>query len=163
MKSTPAVQPELLHIFHEEGLELFPLSRSVYNHYSAEDGRTLFVLQVRCGKAKIGIEEFEDLFHPEPWFEVILHRPVEEASLPVGAVLTLPVGYDYEYDENITNFYYASHTSIEEIRLEVISWTDGRARMRLDGLTGGAHGDADTRIALEADFTRDKSMRRSIK
>ena len=154
--------PDLLHVFHAEGLESFPPLRSVFNYYTAEDGRRLFVIHLRCGKPLIQIEEFRTVFHPEPWLEVIFHRSGEEAELSAGEVLALPVGYDYKHNENITNFCYASHDSIEELKLMVKSWDGDRTRLQLSGLTGAAHGSKDTKISFDIEFSRDTDLRRSF-
>jgi len=156
------IETGLLHLFHEEGVESFSIASAAYNICKEAD-RTFLVVSVRCRRATVIIQELEDLFHAEPWFEVIVDLADAEADLHEGAILYLSPGYDYVRDEHITNFYYASHMSIEELKIEVLRFDESSARLRIDGLTGAAHGDADTLFAIDSEFARDTNLKRSIR
>lgn len=152
----------MLRIRHKEGIEEYPSVRSVYNVATRDSGESEFIIRADFGPASRSIKRFQDLFHPKPWLEIVVPSRYFSGKLESGNTILMPEGYDYVNGENITNFLYASHESVEKISIKILEFSEERSVLLISGLTGAAHGAADTKIEVNAVFTRDNTLKRSF-
>jgi hypothetical protein len=165
--ASPPVTAGILSIEHLDfGLEQFRVDDASCNLYQSEDGIWEFVVNVSSSAAIKRSKELEDITPAEPNFEATALLHEDHLDLVVGRVITQKEGYDYERDENLSNIYYFSHNSIEELRIEITEVTDEWIDAKLTGsaVINGSNGvDPDSKISLRAKFKRDQSLKRGIR
>ena len=109
--------------------------------------------------------ELEDIVNAQPNFEATALLPEAELELVAGKIIIQKEGYDYNRDENLSNIYYFSHNSIEDLRIVFIEVTDDWIDAEISGqaVINGSNGNQpDAKISLRAKFKRDKELRRGI-
>lgn len=160
------MQTGLLSIEHMEfGLEQFKIDDARCNLYKDDDGVWEFVVSVSASKAVKRSSELEDVVNAQPNFEATAILPESELELVVGKVIAQKEGYDYKRDENLSNIYYFSHNSIEDLRIELLEVTDDWIEAELSGqavINGSNGNEPDAKISLRTKFKRDKELRRGI-
>jgi hypothetical protein len=160
------MQTDVLSIQHMEfGLEQFKVDDARCNLYKDEDGIWEFVVIVSTNEAAKRSAELEDVVNAQPHFEATALLREDELDLVAGKIIVQNAGYDYKRDENLSNIYYFSHESIEDLRIEFIEVADDWIDAELSGraIINGSNGNQpDAKISLRARFKRDKDLRRGI-
>jgi hypothetical protein len=164
----PTLSPEqeVLSIRHSEfGLEKFRIQDARCNLYQGDDGIWEFVFKVQSSDALLRSKELDQTSDGKPHLEATFVLPDDKIELSEGRSIYQPDGYDRIRDENITNLYYFSHNSIEELRVELITVTTDTVDARLsgEGVINGSNGTRpDSKFSLQATFTRDPTLERSF-
>jgi hypothetical protein len=162
----PQAEENVLTIEHMKfGTEKFKVETAACNLYQDKDGTWEFVVGVRCKKALLRSKELEEVTDPEPNFEATVVLPQDQLELTKGRIISQEAGYDYKRRLNITNIYYFSHESIENLRIELLEITDEwiDAKVSGDAVINGSNGTKpDSRISVRARFKRDKNLKRGI-
>lgn len=160
------MNPDILSIEHMEfGLEQFRISEAACNLYKTETGIWEFVVTVYSEEALIRSKELENIVDALPNFEATALLPDDGLDLIAGKTIAQKEGYDYDRDENLSNIYYFSHNSIEDLRVELLEVTDDwiDAKLMGEALINGSNGSLpDSTISLRTKFKRDKDLRRGI-
>lgn len=162
----PSAEPEVLVIRHLEfGLEKFRVQDARCNLHQEEGGVWEFVFSARSKGAILRSEELNDTIDAEPHLEATFVIRDGDIGLREGRTIYQPDGYDRVREENITNFLYFSHNSIEELRVELIRVSEDSIDALLTGeaVINGSNGTRpDSKFSLRAKFKRDANLVRSF-
>lgn len=160
------MQTDILTIEHLQfGEEQFEIECAAYNLYEGGDGIWEFVVKVTTGDAIMRTDELKDLVDAKPWFEATSIMEADDLALSAGDVIVQEQGYDYERDQNLSNFYYFRHESVEDLSFVIHEVSDTEIDATLTGQTiinGSSGNTCDSRITLRTRFLKDDSLRRGI-
>ncbi|MEM7102899.1 MAG: hypothetical protein AAF502_07215 [Bacteroidota bacterium] len=117
------MKANIFEIQHTEfSSEEFVISEPKYNLYKSEVGIWEFTISFNTSKALKRSPKLKDLVHAEPNFEATALMDPKDLKLETGKVITQKQGYDYERDEHLSNVYYFSHNSAEELEITIIEY-----------------------------------------
>lgn len=162
----PPAEGDILTIEHMKfGTEKFKVASAACNLYQDADGTWEFVVSVHCKEALLRSKELEEVVHAKPNFEATTVLSPDQLELTKGRVIAQEAGYDYKRQLNITNIYYFSHESIENLRIELLETTDEwiDAKVSGDAIINGSNGTRpDSKISVRAKFKRDNKLKRGV-
>jgi len=148
------------------GCELFAVKEASCNLCHGEDGVLEFVVKVATGPVIQRVKELEGVIDAEPWFEAAAVLPAQDLEIYEGRVIEQAAGYDYSRKENLSNFCYFAHESIEKLRIELHQVTEDWIDATVSGDTtvSGSNGtEPDAEISLRTRFRREKKLKRSFR
>jgi hypothetical protein len=157
----------LLSIQHlKHGLEQFKVKDARCNLYQHKDGVWEFVVKVVGGEATRRAKKLEEArADAMPKFEATALLPADELELVAGRVVTQREAFDHKRNVHLSNLYYFTHNSVDDLRVELIEVTDEWIDARVTGkaLVNGDDGmEPDATISVRVKFKRDKELRREI-
>jgi hypothetical protein len=152
------------HLKH--GLEQFKVKDARCNLYQDKDGVWEFVVNVTSGEETQRAKKLAAA-KPDaaPGFEATALLPADDLELVAGRVVTQREAFDHKRSVHLSNMYYFTHNSVEELRVELIEVTDKRIDAKVTGkaLVNGDNGmEPDATISVRVKFKRDMELRREI-
>ena len=160
------MEPNVLAIQHYRfGIEDFSISQARYNLYKHKDGVWEFVVAVQTGEALKRSKKLEKVLSAKPWFELTVLLKPDDLDLNPGKTLLQKEGYDRKRNQNLSNFYYFTHESVEEAKIRILEVGSDWIEAEVTGSTivNGSRGvTPDVRISVKARFVRDQSLRRGV-
>lgn len=157
---SPAMESGVLVIHYPgAGEDKFSVDEARFNLSQSDEGIWEFVINVTTDKALARSKHLEMIDDPQPNFEATALLKPDNLALPAGKIITQPKGYDPKRKEILSNFYYFSHESVEDLKVSILDseadWIEAEVegKVRLKG---------EARIELRTKFQRDPSLKRGI-
>jgi hypothetical protein len=171
MSSQSTIQNEMknniFEIQHAEfGEETFEIKDPTYNLYKTEDGIWEFIIKFETSKAIKRAEALEEVLDAKPNFEATAILSPKNLKLEAGSVICQKEGYDHEREEHLSNIYYFTHESVENLEVKIIEFhkdwiiITAKAKAVING-SNGHKPDADLFIH-KTKFQLDKELEREI-
>jgi len=108
----------LIILINELGEEQFEIVNAAYNIHQSEDEIWEFIIVFETGKSLKRIQELEEIIDAQANFEASIVLKKNQIEITKNKVFLQTSGYDEKRDENLTNFYYFAHYSIENIEVQ---------------------------------------------
>ena len=149
---------DVLYIEHDsDGLEMFRVSKAFWN-LKQTDGAWEFTVRVDSKEPLQRSEDLAEVITPEPNFEATAVLKPDELELKPGRVIVQQKGYDDARGINLSNYYYFHHSSVENVRIELLEVTKESILARVTGTSP----EGDAKLAALTTFKRESRGGRSI-
>ncbi len=165
MNAAATNKTDLLRLTRFNGVELFSVTEARYSIYD-DDGTTFVVFRVEAPTPVQLLEDTEEL-QGSPFWELVWRAPAaSQVTIAADSVFEIPSGYDDDYEEHVTNFYYCEHEGSDENCIQILTVSEVSVRARITGITIDVNfydgSKPPTRLEVETEFARDDTLRRSF-
>ena len=149
------------------GRETYPIREARWNLYHDDElDLPTLCITLRAGPGR-DLHEDTQTLRAQPHWELNLVRPgLDRDALQPGATFSIPEGYDDDQGGHVTNFYYCSHETTENNRIEILALDGSTLRVRLRGETLDVNYYDGSKppavLAAELDLTHDPETTRSM-
>jgi hypothetical protein len=116
------------------GVETYQLTSAEMMHYQTEDGWSLslhFETSLDCVKTTDDTLDYPS----QPNGDVYIHKTKFDLDRLVGQRFLVPHGYDDDYGDYVSRFYYFEHEELDNNVVEFIAMQYGRYHVRWTGTT----------------------------
>jgi hypothetical protein len=154
-------------IAHSEfGMEEFEIKNARYNICEAEENIWEFTLSFDTQAALKRADKLEAIIEAKPNFEATAILASNELDLWEGRIILQEEGYDEEREEILSNIYYFSHESVDDLRIEILAVNKDEILVNLSGkgIVNRSNGnEPDAIFTLNAvKFIQDKKLTRGV-
>ncbi len=159
---------ETVSLIHDEfGKEEFSIANASYNLTEVEQDLWEFTICFETEESIIRVPQLEEaISDPKPHFEATALLNASSIELFDGKVIEQTESWDYDREENLSNVYYFEHANLENLKVEILKYTDEFIKVLVSGRTliNGSNGNNPDATIETTPLTlkKDKTLERSV-